>query len=288
MFMYASAYSFAKKLKRELLIDDETAYSGKKKIYTYHLNIFDIKSNSAPINYKFLGLKGYLRRKTLKYFDRFNKNKNFYIEPKDINKKTVFNQNAMNANFTNPLYIEGHFETEKYFIEHAKDIKKEFTFKNISTFKNNKIFKDIKNSNSVSICVRQNRFSERKRAITNEDQINSKVFTGDQIKYINKAINIIKSKISDPKFFIWSNDHKNLNNHFPLREYTPVSTNDVGCDLFLMTQSKHFVVIPSSYNWWGAWLNENKNGIILRPSNNHFTNFSLNNKDFWPDTWTKI
>ncbi len=47
MFMYASAYSFAKKLKRELLIDDETAYSGKKKIYTYHFNIFDIKSNSA-------------------------------------------------------------------------------------------------------------------------------------------------------------------------------------------------------------------------------------------------
>ena len=29
-------------------------------------------------------------------------------------------------------------------------------------------------------------------------------------------------------------------------------------DLYLMSQAKHFVVIPSSYNWWGAWLNDKK------------------------------
>ena len=32
MFMYASAYAFAKKLNRELLVDDETAYKNKYNI----------------------------------------------------------------------------------------------------------------------------------------------------------------------------------------------------------------------------------------------------------------
>ena len=288
MFMYASAYAFAKKLDRELLIDDETAYRDKKNIYRYNLDIFDIQSKKAPINLKFLGNLGYLKRKTLKYLNDFNKSKNFYIEPRDKNKNTLFDENAMKGNFKDTLYVEGHFETEKYFKKYINDIKKEYEFRNVNSFKNNQIYKDIKNSNSVCICVRQNRFSERKRAVTRKDDEDSLIFTKDQIEYIKKSINVIKSKITDPKFFLWSNDHKNLNNYFPVNEYIPVSTNKIDLDLFLMSQAKHFVVIPSSYNWWGAWLSDNKNGIILRPSNNHFTNFSLNNKDFWPDSWTII
>ena len=191
-------------------------------------------------------------------------------------------------NFKDPLYVEGHFESEKYFIDCFLEIKSEFKFKNEKSFTNCQIFKDIKNSNSVSICVRQNRFSERKRLITKDDERNSLTFTKDQIQYIKKSIDLIKSKVPNPKFFLWSNDHKNLKNYFPGYEYTSVSTGKIDLDLFLMTQSKHFIVIPSSYNWWGAWLRNNKDSIILRPSDLHFSNFRLNNKDFWPDSWTKV
>ena len=44
-----------------------------------------------------------------------NKRKNFYIEPRDKNKNTLFDENAMKGNFKDALYVEGHFETEKYF-----------------------------------------------------------------------------------------------------------------------------------------------------------------------------
>ena len=98
----------------------------------------------------------------------------------------------------------------------------------------------------------------------------------------------MKSKIDNPKFFLWSNDLTNLGNSFAFNNYTPVSTNKIDLDLYLMSQSKHFIVIPSSYNWWGAWLGQDKNSIILRPSNDHFSNFRLNNKDFWPKNWTKV
>ena len=54
MFMYASAYAFAKKLDRELLVDDETAYKIKENFSKYNLDIFNFYSKKAPINLKFL------------------------------------------------------------------------------------------------------------------------------------------------------------------------------------------------------------------------------------------
>jgi len=288
MFMYASAYAFAKKLDRELLVDDETAYNDKRNIYKYHLDIFNFHSKKAPLNLKFLGMSGYLRRKVLKYLDKFRKIKNFYIEPKDINKNTLFNKDALIGDFKDFLYVEGHFETEKYFNNYSNEIRKEYTFKNTDSLKNNAFYKDIKNSNSVCICVRQNRFSEKKRGIIKKDDENSLNFTKEQVNYIKRAVDIIKTKVSNPKFFLWSNDYKNLNNYFSRNEHIIVSTNKIASDLFLMTQAKHFIVIPSSYNWWGTWLGENKDKIVLRPSDNHFSNFKLNNGDFWPKSWIEV
>ncbi len=287
MFMYASAYVFAKKLNRDFFYDDETAYQSSN-LYKYNLDIFKISSTKAPNNLKFLNKSGYIKRKFLKYFDNFYSSKMFYVEPRDRNKNTSFNDKILSGNFRDKLFVEGHFESEKYFNSHINEIKSEFSFKNYKSFENNQIFNSIKNSESVSICIRQNRFSERKRAITSKDDENSLIFTKDQIKYIEKSINLIKSKVTNPKFFLWSNDLKGLNNYFPDNQFTSVSTNKVDYDLFLMSQSKHSIVIPSSFNWWGAWLGKSSKSIVIRPSNDHFSNFNINNKDFWPKDWLVV
>ena len=287
MFMYASAYVFAKKLNRDFFYDDETAYQSSN-LYKYNLDIFKITSTKAPNNLKFLNKSGYIKRKFLKYFDNFYSSKMFYVEPRDRNKNTSFNDKILSGNFRDKLFVEGHFESEKYFNSHINEIKNEFSFKNYKSFENNQIFNSIKNSESVSICIRQNRFSERKRAITSKDDENSLIFTKDQIKYIEKSINLIKSKVTNPKFFLWSNDLKGLNNYFPDNQFTSVSTNKVDYDLFLMSQSKHSIVIPSSFNWWGAWLGKSSKSIVIRPSNDHFSNFNVNNKDFWPKDWLVV
>ena len=287
MFMYASAYVFAKKLNRDFFYDDETAYQSSN-LYKYNLDIFKISSTKAPNNLKFLNKSGYIKRKFLKYFDNFYSSKMFYVEPRDSNKNTAFSDKILSGNFRDKLFVEGHFESEKYFNSHINEIKSEFSFKNYKSFENNQIFNSIKNSESVSICIRQNRFSERKRAITSKDDENSLIFTKDQVKYIEKSINLIKSKVTNPKFFLWSNNLKGLNNYFPDNQFTFVSTNKVDYDLFLMSQSKHSIVIPSSFNWWGAWLGKSSKSIVIRPSNDHFSNFNVNNKDFWPKDWLVV
>ena len=69
----------------------------------------------------------------------------------------------------------------------------------------------IKNENVVSICVRQNRFSERINNKKSKIAIEkSNFFLKETINYINNAIKFFKDKIKNPIFLIWSNDFTDL------------------------------------------------------------------------------
>ena len=97
-------------------------------------------------------------------------------------------------------------------------------------------------------------------------------------------------------FFLWSNNFKNIEPSLFDEKITLVQHNekfysniDKRClDLFLISNCSNHIVIPSSFNWWGAWLSQKKNKIILRPSNKCFSLFKVNNKDLWPLDWIEI
>ena len=295
LFMYAAGYSFAKKLNRNFYIDNETAFKLKKNISSYGLDEFHIKDSIAPNNLKFLSLYGYLRRKFFLKFDNIKKKKNFYIEHKNKEKITSFNEKFLKYEYGKNLYIEGHFESEKYFKDYKKEIIDQYEFKLKDFYSKNNYYNQILNSNSVSICIRQNRFSEKLRKINSNDIKKSKDYSIEQIRYVKKAIELIKSKVSNPKFFIWSNNFDELDEFFPINNFTHIRNSQFQekgrkplLDLFLMTQAKHFIVIPSSFNWWGAYLSKNKNKIIIRPDDKNFKDFKVNNLDFWPDKWIKL
>ena len=115
LFMYASSYAIAKKKNRILYIDNETAFSTSKNISFYGLNNFNITSKIADRDYKFLGFIGYLKRKILKKIDFLKNKKAFYIEKKDKSKITRYSNEIYNLDFSDNLFLEGYFETEKYF-----------------------------------------------------------------------------------------------------------------------------------------------------------------------------
>ena len=295
MFMYAAAYSIAKKMNRSLFLDDQTAFLLKKNISSYGLNHFKINAPIVSDNFKFKNTKGYLKRKFLIKTDFMRIKKRFFIENKDKNKISNFSLDLLKESFDDNFYLEGHFESEKYFNDIKNDIKNEFTFKNQDLYKKNFFYKDIKNFNSVGICLRQNRFLEGRGKYNNKNREKSENFTFEQINYINKAVDVIKNKINNPKFFLWSNDLKSIpKNRFNF-EYTSVDTSKTTKDvdnrilnLFLLKNCKHFITTASSFNWWGAWLSANSNKLVFRPSDKNFSDYKINNKDFWPSDWILI
>ena len=286
LFMYANSYSLSKKNNLDLFIDPFSGYHQKKHMYEFFLNRFNISSKIANKNYIFANNSRNFLKKILIFVDKFKSNKKFIFEKKDFDKSTCFSPlNLENTN--NYFFLDGNFETEKYFLEYRTDLLNEFKINNENKFNKNKYLDIIKNNNVISICIRQNRYSERIKNFNSPDSINkSNQFLKNTVDYINKAIIYFKDKVENPYFLIWSNDFKNLDKFFNTKNFTFVQNNDdkVLTDFYLLTQCKYFIVGPSTFHWWGAWLSPYKDKICVRPKNIN----PSNNKNFWPESWFKI
>tara|TARA_B110001452_G_C15231148_1_gene426454 strand:+ start:967 stop:1878 length:912 start_codon:yes stop_codon:yes gene_type:complete len=287
LFMYAHSYALSKKIDYKLIVDDVSGYFKKKDIRKYELDNFNISALKINVKDKFDSNFLDLKRKTLKKLDFLNNKKKFLIEKKDQFKKTFFYEYNL-ENFANKFYVEGNFESEKYFNEYKKDLLNEFKIKNEKLFNTNSFFQNINNNDRiVSICVRQNRFSERIGNINNTLSIQkSNLFTKETIDYIYRAITFFEKKIENPIFYVWSNDFSNLKEYFPNNKFrfVDLKENKTINDFFLLLQCKNFIVGPTSFHWWGAWLSNFNNKICTRPKNLN----PSNNSDFWPESWIDI
>lgn len=299
MFLYAAAYSLSKTLNRKLEIDIFSGFNSlkrknlKKKYKHFNpefqLKYFNISSKIANNNDCFDTFYSQFKRKCLLFLDKFYNKKSFILEKRNQNKMTFFNNLYLNnKTLNNKVYIEGYFESEKYFLEYRNELVKEFSFKKKIDCLNS--FKDkILNTNSVSMAIRADRYNER----ISDDKIkknvqNSKRFEFQQYKYILRAIDFFKKNIKNPHFFIFSDNPKKIQNFFlNIKNVYVVNiykNNKIIEDYYLMSLCKHFAVAPSTFHFWPAWLSNNKNKICLRPRNLS----TSNNKDFWPTSWIKV
>ena len=284
LFMYANAYAISKKFDFNLCLDPYSGYY-KNNIRSFMLNNFNISSNIAPSDWIFSNNYRNLIKKIKIKCDFFKKKKSFLLESKDKNKLTKFISIKLD-NFNDKIYIDGNFESEKYFLDYRNDLLNQFSFK-INPINDNKYIDIIKKHNVVSISVRQNRYSERISNRFDEYSINkSQDFIIKTVDYIYQSIKFIKSKVHNPKFLVWSNDFTGLEKYFPTNEFLYVINpdNKILNDFYLLTQCKYFIVGPSTFSWWGAWLSNNKNKICIRPKNIN----PSNNVDFWPESWISI
>ena len=293
LFMFAFAYSLSKKLNYDLYIDKKSGFSRNKNLLRNHqfymLNNFNVTANVADTNMIYDTPLKMFKKKLKLFFDIFSKKKSFLIEKKiKLKNKKIVKEfiNLDNSKVSNNLYLQGNFENYKYFLEYKHDLDIMFTPKNELIDNSNPLIDKIKNSNSISLHIRRNRFSDQYKLKTDRNIQKSMIFTEKIIDYINNSIDIIESKVSNPEYFIWSNDHigiDSLLSKLKISKYTIVNNNVIN-DFNLFRYCKHFIVSPSSFHWWGAWLNNNSDKICIRPSNIN----PSNNENFWPEDWMTI
>lgn len=177
-------------------------------------------------------------------------------------------------------FYYGGWHTEKYFVG-AKDIVDEvFEFKTPDDEINLSIIASIKSTNSVSLHVRRGDF-------LNSDNIN--LFGGVcTIPYFKKAICTMESKVDNAHFFVFSNDLTWVKENISIKNVTYVDCNagkSSWKDMYLMSLCQHNIIANSTFSWWGAWLNKNKNNIVISPK--RFLNSDITT-DVYPNTWTTL
>ena len=193
----------------------------------------------------------------------------------------MYNENVFT---TRCKYISGYWQSEKYFSQIENKIRTTFEFKNIDA-QNRNLAKEINSQNSVSLHIRRG------------DYLGNNIYSGVCTEeYYRKAIKIITEKNSQDKnlkFYIFSDDKKYATEfinklNYPARLIDFNNGSDSYKDMYLMSQCRHNIIANSSFSWWGAWLNNYSDKIVVAPRK--WFNIENENlyKDIVPDNWIKI
>lgn len=179
-----------------------------------------------------------------------------------------------------PKLYWGYWQNQSYFIDIEQEIRTAFKFKNELSETNENYLQHICRSNSISLHIRRG------------DYVGHESLGGlCSLNYYKEAIDIIEAKIENPSFFIFSDDMEWCKSNLPLPQKTVFVEGNKGpssyVDMQLMSNCKHNIIANSSFSWWGAWLNENPNKIVIAPSK-WINDDNYNDSDIIPKTWIKI
>lgn len=178
-------------------------------------------------------------------------------------------------------YLIGLFQSYKNFDDCRDAILQEFQFdKHLLSKSTIKMSERMKQCNSVSIHVRRG------------DYMNGYYYNllGKvcDLEYYQRAIMEIKKHVSNPKFFVFSDDKEYVVKHLLLEEAEYADFNigvDSWQDMYLMSQCHHNIIANSTFSWWGAWLNTHHDKIVVAPP--RWFN-DMEHDDIIPFEWIRV
>jgi len=282
MFQYAVGRRIAYINNTSLKIDI-TGYENQLGITkrTYLLHVFNAKedfANSEEIDKLKKSNKIFIN----KYFLKFTKQKIPYYNQSYIQEKHYhFDKSILKIG--DNVYLEGYWQSEKYFKDIENIIRKEIIFKKEPDEINKKTIDKITHSNSVSIHVRRSDYVYDKKT--------SEFHGFCDLDYYHKAVSTIAKRVEKPHFFIFSDDPLWVKQNLILKYPCDYINHNVGKkdynDLKLMSNCHHNIIANSSFSWWGAWLNKNPKKTIIAPKK-WFRNPKINTEDLIPQQWIRI
>lgn len=180
-------------------------------------------------------------------------------------------------NIANNVYLNGYFQSEKYFKDNSSEIRNLFSFPE-EYVNNTKVkYKDLLSQNTCSIHVRRG------------DYLGSPNHHPTQnMNYYMKAI---KQMPKDSIFLIFSDDIAWCKANFPdlPEKFVFIDGNLDHEDLLLMSLCNNNIICNSTFSWWGAWLNANENKKVIIPSQWFGPAYAhYNTDDLYCENWIKI
>lgn len=138
------------------------------------------------------------------------------------------------------------------------------------------------NENAVSVHVRRGDY-----IMGNNAWIYGDICT---VQYYDNAIRYIKEKTGNCKFYFFSDDMEWVRMQFDIEDavYIEESLFDIyedWYDMYLMSLCKHNIIANSTFSWWGAWLNQNKDKIVIVPKK--WVNI-CDYEDIYPAEWIRM
>ena len=247
LFQYATGRAVASHHKLPLKLD-LTWFETNKLHNGYRLDQLAIQAEIATEN-EIIKLKGEnnILFSALRKVGLFKK-KSYFKEKRSSN----FDGGVFKNKF---LYLNGYWQNELYFSNIRESLLGELSPINSMSDLGYAYLESIEQSNSVSLHVRRG------------DYLNLKNIGVLGVDYYTKAVDYIRQNVENPTFYIFSDDLEWCKDSLGFLDnciYVDRTQTEIE-DLKLMSFCRHNIIANSSFSWWGAWLNQNPDKIVIAP-----------------------
>jgi hypothetical protein len=209
--------------------------------------------------------------------ERFGTKEDIDIQKYFVNQLPVYNGNPAPDNFIDwgywplnlsnlkgNLSLNGHMQSEKYFIHCSEEIKYYFKMKD-----------EYQINDFCAVHVRLGDY---------DDNYHPRL----KMDYYNKAMSMMPA---GTKFKVFSDDiekamemfggyKSDSNISYSLRSYLD--------DFKFMKSCKHFIIGNSTYSWWAAWLGGHRDKKVIAPATWFGQIANLSTKDIYANNWIII
>lgn len=207
-----------------------------------------------------------------------SKTKMTYKEPKFTFQKIPYYPN---------MKLQGYFQSPRYFNHRRKEILELFTDYKQDIITSLQLKLDLLPGKKISLHIRRSDYLKLQH-----------VHHVLPMSYYQNAFNTLKQSLgtdfSEYIFLVFSDDTewckkqtflKNLPGVNFVEDSDPLTKGPVEVfQLYLMSMCDHNIIANSSFSWWGAYLNENPNKIVVAPK----TWFNAPPKGNGPRDWSTI
>ena len=281
MFQYAAGRALAMRLGVPLKLDlswfDTVQNSTTPREYMLHA--FPIEATAAILG----EVEGIAYRKQnffLKLLRRSKKRSQYYV------KEPLYNYWAGFNLLTAPVYLDGYWQQQDYFVDITNSIRKDFVFPAFTCREAEDLAAKI-SVTTASVCIHIRRGDYAVNPIVKH------VHGLCTPEYYTQALKILTQRLGkELSLFIFTDDPAWVRKSFDTQGYPttmvdfPEHQDKPWDDMHLMSCCTHHIIANSSFSWWGAWLSLGC-GMVVAPKN-WFAVAEKQNDTPVPIGWIKI
>lgn len=178
-----------------------------------------------------------------------------------------------------PLYLEGYWQNEKYFVYRRDALLREFRLRAPISEKAKAYQKTIQETTSVSLHIRRGDYVRSAAA--------RKLYEGVcDLGYYARSLELLNRMAPDMSVFVFSDEIAWAKANLNCDRAVFVERCADFEELFLMSCCKHNIIANSSFSWWGGWLNCNAEKIVVAPRRWYRSGDESHTPI--PENWTRV
>jgi hypothetical protein len=181
----------------------------------------------------------------------------------------------------NNCYLNGYWQSEKYFLRVASFLRGDFSLKKAFQGPLLELAEFIKERTSASVHFRRGDY-------VSNSTVNN-IHGICDLDYYERAVNLLKEKYGDLLLIVFSDDQQWVRQNFKsdLQIYFVDDNYRASEEILLMSLCKHNIIANSTFSWWGAWLNQHKEKTVIAPQK-WFSTTERNTNDLLPASWIRM